>query len=168
MSYLMEISCISTQLDRNTLSISLHLKILIQLVREITQMEVSHIILLTLKSHFFVSFLILIAEGESTNNINNISNTNSAADLLRFRGMHHMILESINSCDIDIKRQLFNNIILTGGNSLLSGFSSRLQNILNEVSPPNSKIKMIAYPASTERKFSSWIGGSILASLGSF
>jgi hypothetical protein len=119
----MEISCISTQLDRNTLSISLHLKILIQLVREITQMDVSHIILLTLKSHFFVSFFILTAEGESTNNI---SNTNSAADLLRFRGMHHMILESINSCDIDIKRQLFNNIILTGGNSLLSGFSSRL------------------------------------------
>lgn len=82
--------------------------------------------------------------------------------------MHHMVLEAINSCDIDIKRQLFNNIILTGGNSLLSGFSSRLQSILTDISPPNSKIKMIAYPASTERKFSSWIGGSILASLGSF
>ncbi|EAR89738.2 actin (macronuclear) [Tetrahymena thermophila SB210] len=89
-------------------------------------------------------------------------------DLLGFRGMHHMVLESINYCDIDIKRQLFNNIILTGGNSLLSGFSSRLQTKLNEISPPNSKIKMIAYPATTERKFSSWIGGSILASLGSF
>lgn len=91
-----------------------------------------------------------------------------SVDVLKFRGMHHMVLEAINECDIDIKRQLFNNIILTGGNSLLQGFSSRLQNKLNDISPPNSKIKMIAYPSSIERKFSSWIGGSILASLGSF
>jgi len=162
----MEISCISTQLARNTRNISSHHKTLTQLVKNNSN-RFSHIILLNLQYLliilFFVSFHIISAEGESNNN-----NTNSTADLLRFRGMHHMILESINSCDIDIKRQLFNNIILTGGNSLLSGFSSRLQNILNEVSPPNSKIKMIAYPASTERKFSSWIGGSILASLGSF
>lgn len=37
-----------------------------------------------------------------------------------------MIVDSINSCDIDIKKELFSNIIVTGGNSLLNGFCSRL------------------------------------------
>ena len=37
-----------------------------------------------------------------------------------------MVLDSINLCDIDIKKELFSNIILTGGNSLLPGLSIRL------------------------------------------
>ena len=37
-----------------------------------------------------------------------------------------MTVDSINLCEIDIKRDLFANIILTGGNSLLNGFSNRL------------------------------------------
>lgn len=89
-------------------------------------------------------------------------------ELLNFKGVHHMVLDAINSCDLDIKKELFQNIILTGGNSLLAGFSSRLQTKLNDVAPPNSRVKMIAYPSPIERKFSTWIGGSILASLGSF
>lgn len=79
-----------------------------------------------------------------------------------------MVLDAINSCDIDLKKEMFSNIVLTGGNSLLNGFVARLQGKLNDMAPPNSKVKMIAYPSTTERKFSSWIGGSILASLGSF
>ena len=43
-------------------------------------------------------------------------------ELLSFKGVHHMVLDAINQCDIDIKKELFSNIILTGGNSLLSGF----------------------------------------------
>lgn len=79
-----------------------------------------------------------------------------------------MIIDSINQCEVDIKKDLFTNIVLTGGNSLLTGFTSRLTYKLNDIAPPNSKIKMIAYPTPQERKFSSWMGGSILASLGSF
>jgi actin-related protein len=77
-------------------------------------------------------------------------------------------MESINLCDIDIKKELINNIILTGGNSLLYGFSQKLHARVNDIAPPNSKCKIIAYPQTCERKFSAWIGGSILASLGSF
>ncbi|KRX08954.1 hypothetical protein PPERSA_08157 [Pseudocohnilembus persalinus] len=89
-------------------------------------------------------------------------------DLLHFKGMQNMVVDSINSCDIDIRKELFQNIVVTGGNSLLNGFCSRLTQKLTDVAPQNSRVKMIAYPSSTERKFSSWIGGSILASLGSF
>lgn len=85
-----------------------------------------------------------------------------------FTGVHNMLYDSVTKCDADIRRELFNSIIVTGGNTLLPGFFDRL---LLELSVPNLvpyKLKIFASPNSLERKFSVWIGGSILASLGSF
>jgi actin-related protein len=52
--------------------------------------------------------------------------------------------------------------MVVGGNSLLIGFVDRLNNELNQL---NYKTKILAMPTAAERKFSSWIGGSILGSL---
>jgi actin-related protein len=46
-----------------------------------------------------------------------------------------MILESISRADVDIKRELFANIVLTGGTTMLKNFSERLQKILPDVAP---------------------------------
>jgi actin-like protein 6A len=86
---------------------------------------------------------------------------------IAYRGLHHLLNDNINLCDIDIKKELYNNVIVTGGNSLLGGFVPRLQQKLAEVVTPQ-KCKLISFPFPIERRFSAWIGGSILASLSSF
>lgn len=44
-----------------------------------------------------------------------------------FGGLHQMVVESISKSDIDIRRDLFQNVIVSGGNSLYKGFLDRLQ-----------------------------------------
>lgn len=43
-----------------------------------------------------------------------------------FTGIQHMIVEAIGKSDIDIRRDLFQNVILSGGNTLFKGFLERL------------------------------------------
>ena len=76
-----------------------------------------------------------------------------------------MVVEAISKSDIDIRRDLFTNIITSGGNTMLNGFQDRLIKQLPEISPQNVKVKVIS---GTDRRFQPWIGGSILSSLGSF
>ena len=45
------------------------------------------------------------------------------------------------------------------------GIQERLQKDITSMAPPSVKVKVIAPP---ERKYSVWIGGSILASLSTF
>uniref|UniRef100_A0A8C1LIW3 Actin-like 6B n=1 Tax=Cyprinus carpio TaxID=7962 RepID=A0A8C1LIW3_CYPCA len=63
---------------------------------------------------------------------------------------------------------LYGSVIVTGGNTLLQGFTERLNRELSQKAPPSMRLKLIACNSSIERRFSSWIGGSILASLGTF
>ncbi|KAJ8032262.1 Actin-like protein 6A [Holothuria leucospilota] len=79
--------------------------------------------------------------------------------------MAHIATSSVHLCDVDIRSALLSNVIVTGGNSLLLGFTDRLQRDLSIKTPQNMKLKVIAPSAAAERRFSSWIGGSILASL---
>jgi actin-like protein 6A len=57
------------------------------------------------------------------------------------------------------------NVVLTGGGSLFSGFADRLAAELTR-SFPHTKIHAPGNPI--ERRFGGWLGGSILASLGTF
>jgi len=68
-------------------------------------------------------------------------------------------------CDIDIRPGLYGSVIVTGGNTLLQGFTDRLNRELSQKTPPSMRLKLIASNSTMERKFSPWIGGSILASL---
>ncbi|KAI9478357.1 MAG: actin family [Benjaminiella poitrasii] len=90
-----------------------------------------------------------------------------ATDKKKYMGAHEMVYNSINNCDIDLRPLLFNNVVVTGGNTLFTGFNERLNYEL-PLKAPGSKIKIHAAGNATERKSSSWLGGSILASLGTF
>ena len=81
--------------------------------------------------------------------------------------IHQLVHDAASMCDMDIRSLLYANIVVTGGNSLLPGFLERLDLELQRSAP---QIRMrIAAPSNTwERRFSAWIGGSILASLGTF
>ncbi|KAB5515157.1 hypothetical protein PHYPO_G00250550 [Pangasianodon hypophthalmus] len=83
-------------------------------------------------------------------------------------GVGHVVTTSIGMCDIDIRPGLYGSVIVTGGNTLLQGFTERLNRELSQKAPPSMRLKLIASNSSMERRFSSWIGGSILASLGTF
>lgn len=78
---------------------------------------------------------------------------------LEFSGIHNLIHSSIMKCDIDVRSDLYRNIILSGGNTLFQGFPERLE---KEMSSFFARPKIIAPP---ERKYSVWIGANILASL---
>lgn len=80
-------------------------------------------------------------------------------------GIHDTMFNSIKKCDVDIRKELYNNIVLTGGSTLFSGMAERLQKEITKLAPSTMKIKVIAPP---ERKYSVWLGGSILASLSTF
>ena len=80
-------------------------------------------------------------------------------------GIHETAYNSIMKCDVDIRRDLYTNIVLSGGNSMFAGLADRMQKELTTLAPSTMKIKIIAPP---ERKYSVWIGGSILAALSTF
>ena len=67
--------------------------------------------------------------------------------------------------DRDLRGLLSKHIVLSGGSTLLRGFGERLLNELRKLSPEGTKIIISAPP---QRKWSTWVGGSILASLTTF
>ncbi|KAI0921526.1 hypothetical protein AcW2_006470 [Taiwanofungus camphoratus] len=76
-----------------------------------------------------------------------------------------LISTSLGTCDPEIRQVLMGNVVLTGGGSLFPGFVDRLQTELSR-NFPHSKIHAPGNP--TERRYGGWLGGSILASLGTF
>lgn len=84
------------------------------------------------------------------------------------RGLPQMVVESINKCDVDIRRELFSSVLLAGGTASMQQLKERLEKDLLEESPHAARVKVLSSGNTTERRFSVWIGGSILASLGSF
>jgi len=96
-----------------------------------------------------------------------IQNPNEPINTTNLLGMHELIYRSINLCDVDIRPNLYSNIVLTGGNTLFNGLMDRLNNELSMLAP-GIKIRIHASGNSSERKFGVWNGGSILSSLGTF
>lgn len=93
---------------------------------------------------------------------------NSIKEYPGFYGYPQMIIDAISKGDLDIRKEMFSNIFITGGNTLFPGFPERLQKQLIHSAPQNVRIKVITHPSLSERRFASWIGGSILSSLGTF
>lgn len=80
-------------------------------------------------------------------------------------GIHETTFNSIKICDVDIRKDLYGNVVLSGGTTMYNGLHERMQKELAALAPSTVKPKVIAPP---ERKYSVWIGGSILASLSTF
>ena len=66
---------------------------------------------------------------------------------------------------MDLRKSLFGNIVLSGGATLTKGFGDRLLHEVQRLAVKDMRIKIFAPP---ERKYSTWIGGSILAGLSTF
>lgn len=99
------------------------------------------------------------------------TSTSSSSSVL---SLPNAVRASIAACDTDLKRDFYANVVLSGGTALLPGLRERLERDLaaraaTQVAlAATSKVKVTSPANAVERRFSVWIGGSILASLGSF
>jgi len=82
-----------------------------------------------------------------------------------YPGIHELTFQSIMKCDVDVRKELYANIVMSGGTTMFPNIEQRLSKEITALAPSTIKIKVVA-PA--ERRYSVWIGGSILSSLSSF
>ena len=80
-------------------------------------------------------------------------------------GIHETVHNSIMKCDIDTRKALYENIVLAGGTTLCPGITDRMQKEITALAPDSMKIKILPPP---ERRYSAWIGGSMLTSFSNF
>ncbi|WAQ97370.1 ACT1-like protein [Mya arenaria] len=80
-------------------------------------------------------------------------------------GLHESVYNSIVKCDVDLRKDLYANILLSGGSTVFTDIAARMLHEVSCIASRGTKVKVISPP---ERKYSVWIGGSILASLSSF
>uniref|UniRef100_A0A4W3HC71 Uncharacterized protein n=1 Tax=Callorhinchus milii TaxID=7868 RepID=A0A4W3HC71_CALMI len=80
-------------------------------------------------------------------------------------GVHRLAFKSILRCDIDVRKYLYSNMLLSGGSTLFQGLDERLLKEIQSLAPAAIPVKVISPP---ERKYSVWIGASILTCLTSF
>jgi actin-related protein len=84
---------------------------------------------------------------------------------VRASSVHDCIFQAIIMCDVDIHKDLYSSIVLSGGNTMFPGIGERITKEILALASPTTKVKVLAPP---ERKYSVWIGGSILSSLSTF
>jgi actin beta/gamma 1 len=80
-------------------------------------------------------------------------------------GVGQLTYDSIQACDIDVRKDLFGNIILSGGSTMYEGYAERLQKEVKNKCAATMKVKIFA---AADRKFMVWKGGSTLVSLANF
>merc|ERR1719178_344316 len=79
--------------------------------------------------------------------------------------LQELTKKTVNDCDLDVRKDLLGNVVMSGGTTMFPNMPERLQAEIQGLVPEATKVKVIAPP---ERMISVWIGGSILASLSTF
>lgn len=80
-------------------------------------------------------------------------------------GLHELVFRSIGQCSVDTRKDLYANVVLCGGTTMLQNLPERMSREMTNLAPIHAKIKVHANPL---RKYACWVGGSILASLPTF
>lgn len=81
------------------------------------------------------------------------------------KGMHELCFQSITDCDLDVRKDLYENIILSGGSTMYEGLPDRIEKEVDALCPQKGVVKVIA---TKDRYYSVWTGGSTLSSLSTF
>ena len=82
-------------------------------------------------------------------------------------GIAQACYDSIKKCDIDIRRDLYYSIVLSGGNTMFKGLPERFTQEIKYLAPVSMK-EQVYVVASPERQFGVWIGGEILSNISTF
>jgi len=81
------------------------------------------------------------------------------------KGIHEQAFKSIIESDIDVRKELYSNIVLSGGTTMFKGLPERMHKEISSLAPGGMKVRVVAQP---ERKYAVWLGGSVLTSLTTF
>ena len=82
-----------------------------------------------------------------------------------YEGLHDMVYATIQKCDRLLRRPLYENIVLSGGTTLLPGLPEGLEKEVHMRAPESIDAKVIS---GLNRQHASWIGGAIFATLSTF
>ena len=83
------------------------------------------------------------------------------------QGLATIAYKAIEKCDSDLKINLYNNVVLAGGSTLMPGFHERFDHELKMLAMNSTKTDINVY-ADLHRKYAAWIGGSMFASFSTF
>ncbi|KAI8361183.1 actin 3 [Mortierella sp. GBAus27b] len=84
---------------------------------------------------------------------------------MKDEGIHELLANAVKSCAVDIRCSMYSNIVLAGGNTMFPNIDGRLYKELSIIATSRRNLTIVAPP---ERKYSAWIGGSVVASLSTF
>ena len=73
-----------------------------------------------------------------------------------------MIISSINKVDIDLRKNLYNNVFISGGNTLFKGIQEKFHTEIKNLAPKNMKVKL---HTPGNRLLSCWTGGNVISTL---
>lgn len=80
-------------------------------------------------------------------------------------GIHEATYFSAMNLELNLRKLLLGNVMLSGGTTMLPGIVDRLQKEIQALLPPDIRV-MINSPG--ERRYRVWTGGSILANMSAF
>lgn len=81
------------------------------------------------------------------------------------QGLHQIAYSSIAHSDVSTRRELYSNIVLSGGSTNFDNLPERLQTEIQRLAPSSVSVRVL-HPE--DRQYSVWIGAATLASLESF
>jgi actin-related protein len=84
---------------------------------------------------------------------------------LEMDGIANSTFQTIMKCNVDLRKDLYANIVLSGGTTMFPGISERISKEMTALAPASVVVNIVAPP---ERMYSVWLGGSIFASLSTF
>lgn len=79
-----------------------------------------------------------------------------------YPGLAEILTDSINQTNVDLKKQLYNTILLSGGNMKMKGMKERIHKEIKKLAPQNIKVRLHT-PSNPEN--CAWIGANIISSL---
>lgn len=81
-------------------------------------------------------------------------------------GVAGLVWESISKCDIDVRKTLLSNVVLSGGSTMFPGFNERLSKELKNYAPSATQANVrVVQPKDQDQKFAVWSGAQVFASL---
>lgn len=84
------------------------------------------------------------------------------------KGIHSYVKRAIDLCDYDVRRGLYQDIVLSGGNMMYEGIDARLTREIKKNLSPVIDVSINQSFPREERMNAVWVGGSILSTMSTF
>jgi len=83
----------------------------------------------------------------------------------QFPGVHQVVFDCLSKCENEVRKEMIQNVILSGGNTMHENYVNRLVKELSHLVPTSAKVRV---QGSTDRNFLNWMGGAVVSSLTTF